>query len=198
MEENIFETIAKKYDSPERIELANIIARKVSEELIQSKDKTLIDYGSGTGLIGLQIADSVKTAILVDSSENMVEIINNKVAANKTPNVKAFVADFTKDMIEIKADIILVSLVLLHIPDTKVILEELYETLNTDGNLIIIDFDKNPNVYHPKVHNGFVADELEALLTSVGFKSTDIQPFHHGEKLFMKHDATLFIAVSKK
>ncbi|MBC1456352.1 class I SAM-dependent methyltransferase [Listeria newyorkensis] len=198
MEENVFETIAKKYDSTERIELANIIAHKVREELVESKDKTLIDYGSGTGLIGLQIADSVKNAILIDSSENMVEIINNKVEANNIQNVETFVADFTKDTMDIKADIVLVSLVLLHIPDTKIILEKLYKTLHTDGKLIIIDFDKNPNVYHPKVHNGFVADELKALLTSTGFKSTNIQQFHHGEKVFMKQDATLFIAVSKK
>lgn len=198
MEENVFETIAKKYDSPERIELANIIVHKVSQELIESKGKTLIDYGSGTGLIGLQIADSVKTAILVDSSENMVEIINNKVAANNIQNVQTFVADFTKDTFDIKADIVLVSLVLLHIPDTKIILDKLYKTLHTDGKLIIIDFDKNPHVHHPKVHNGFAVDELEALLTSAGFKSTDIQQFHHGEKIFMKQDATLFIAVSKK
>lgn len=198
MEENVFETIAKKYDSTERIELANIIAHKVREELAQAKEKTLIDYGSGTGLIGLQIADSVKNAILVDSSENMVEIINDKVAASNIQNVQTFVADFTKDTMDIKADIVLVSLVLLHIPDTKIILEKLYKTLHTDGKLIIIDFDKNPNVYHPKVHNGFVADELKALLTNTGFKSTNIQQFHHGEKVFMKQDATLFIAVSKK
>lgn len=198
MEENVFETIAKKYDSTERIELANIIAHKVREELAQAKEKTLIDYGSGTGLIGLQIADSVKNAILVDSSENMVEIINDKVAASNIQNVQTFVADFTKDTMDIKADIVLVSIVLLHIPDTKIILEKLYKTLQTDGKLIIIDFDKNPNVYHPKVHNGFVADELKALLTGTGFKSTNIQQFHHGEKVFMKQDATLFIAVSKK
>lgn len=198
MEENIFEAIAKKYDSTERIELANIISHKVREELVQAKDKTLIDYGSGTGLIGLQIASSVKTALFVDSSKNMVEIINNKIAANKLQNTLTFVADFTKETLDIKADIILVSLVLLHIPDTKNILEKFYETLHTDGKLIIIDFDKNPNVYHPKVHSGFATDELEELLTSVGFKSTSIQPFHHGEKIFMKQDATLFIAVSKK
>ncbi|WP_430536291.1 methyltransferase domain-containing protein [Listeria rocourtiae] len=198
MEENIFETIAKKYDSTERIELANIITHKVKEELVQAKDKTFIDYGSGTGLIGLQVASSVKTAILIDSSENMIEIINNKIEANKLGNVQTLVADFTRSTLDVKADIVLVSLVLLHIPDTKTILERLYETLNTDGKLIIIDFDKNPNVYHPKVHNGFVANELKSLLANTGFKSTTIQQFYHGRNIFMKQDATLFIAVSKK
>lgn len=198
MEENIFETIAKKYDSTERIELANIITHKVKEELVQAKDKTFIDYGSGTGLIGLQVASSVKTAILIDSSENMIEIINNKIEANKLGNVQTLVADFTRSTLDVKADIVLVSLVLLHIPDTKTILERLYETLNTDGKLIIIDFDKNPNVYHPKVHNGFVANELKSLLANTGFKSTTIQQFYHGRNIFIKQDATLFIAVSKK
>lgn len=198
MEENVFETMARKYDSSERIELANIIATKISEELTQAKDKTLIDYGSGTGLVGLQLADHVKNAILIDSSNSMVEIINEKVTENNIPNVQTTVADLTKDTIDVKADIIIVSLVLLHIPDTKLILEKLYATLHAGGQLIIVDFDKNLAISHPKVHNGFVASELEALLTDVGFQSASIQLFHSGEKLFMKQDATLFIAVSQK
>ncbi|MBA3926461.1 class I SAM-dependent methyltransferase [Listeria rustica] len=198
MEENVFETMARKYDSSERIELANIIATKISEELTQAKDKTLIDYGSGTGLVGLQMADYVKNAILIDSSSTMVEIINEKVTENNISNVQTIVADLTKDTIDVKADIIIVSLVLLHIPDTKLILEKLYATLHADGQLIIVDFDKNPAISHPKVHNGFVASELEALLTDVGFQSASIQLFHSGKKLFMKQDATLFIAVSQK
>ncbi|EUJ23221.1 methyltransferase [Listeria grandensis FSL F6-0971] len=198
MEDNIFENIAKKYDNPQRIELANIIANRVKEELADAGDKTLIDYGSGTGLVGLQLAGLVESATLIDAAENMVAIINEKLASHPLQNVSALVSDFTADTIPVKADIILVSLVLLHIPDTKIILEQLYKTLNENGKLIIVDFDKNPQISHPKVHNGFVAAELEELLAQTGFKNATIEVFHHGNNLFMNQDASLFIATSSK
>lgn len=45
MTNNIFNQMAKEYDSEERIALANIIANQVKEELDDSKDKSLLDYG---------------------------------------------------------------------------------------------------------------------------------------------------------
>jgi ubiquinone/menaquinone biosynthesis C-methylase UbiE len=67
------------------------------------------------------------------------------------------------------------SLVLLHIPDTRKILHVLFHTLNKDGKLIIIDFDKNDNINHPKVHNGFSHEKLKKNLSEVGFKSTEVE-----------------------
>lgn len=198
MEDNIFERMAKNYDSESRIELANIVASRVKKELMEAKNKTLIDYGSGTGLIGLQLTDLVNSITLIDSSEGMVEIIRDKIAQTNIQNARTLVADFTKDVSATKADIILVSLVLLHIPDTKLILERLYGTLNDGGKLIIVDFDKNERIDHPTVHNGFDANELKKWLASTGFESTDIDIFYHGEKVFMKQDADMFIAVSYK
>ena len=51
MENNVFEQMAKRYDTEERIELAKVIVKEVRPELRNSKSKSLIDYGSGTGLI---------------------------------------------------------------------------------------------------------------------------------------------------
>ena len=51
MENNVFEQMAKRYDTEERMELAKIIVKEVRPELRNSKSKSLIDYGSGTGLI---------------------------------------------------------------------------------------------------------------------------------------------------
>jgi len=90
------------------------------------------------------------------------------------------------------------SLVLLHIPDTKKILQELFNILNSGGKLIIIDFDKNDEINHPKVHNGFSHEELKRGLTEVGFKSNEIKTFYHGNRIFMKQDASMFISISIK
>jgi ubiquinone/menaquinone biosynthesis C-methylase UbiE len=198
MENNVFEQMAKRYDTEERIELAKVIVKEVRPELRNSKSKSLIDYGSGTGLIGLELSDLVHSILLVDSSEQMLEVAKAKISHKGITNSKVLYSDFTQETPELKADIVLMSLVLLHIPDTKKILQELFNILNNGGKLIIIDFDKNDKINHPKVHNGFSHEELKKRLSEVGFKSIEVKTFYHGNGIFMNQDASMFISSSIK
>ncbi|ARK20467.1 class I SAM-dependent DNA methyltransferase [Sporosarcina ureae] len=198
MEENVFEQMAKRYDSDERKELARIVAEEVKPEVQDSRSKSLIDYGSGTGLVGLALADLVESILLVDSSQQMLEVAQAKISRGEITNAKVLYTDFTQESPELQADIVLVSLVLLHVPDTKKILQELYNVLTEDGKLIIIDFDKNEKVTHPKVHNGFVHEELKQLLSEVGFKDIEIRNFYSGKNIFVNEDATMLISTSRK
>jgi ubiquinone/menaquinone biosynthesis C-methylase UbiE len=198
VENNIFEQMAKRYDTEERVELAKVIVKEVRKELRNNKSKSLIDYGSGTGLISLELSDLVDSILLIDSSEQMLEVAKAKISHKGIINSKVLYADFTQESPELRADIILLSLVLLHIPDTKKILQELFNILNTGGKLIIIDFDKNDKINHPKVHNGFSHEELKNSLSESGFKSIEIKTFHHGNRIFMNQDAAMFISSSIK
>ncbi|WP_221568228.1 class I SAM-dependent methyltransferase [Alkalihalobacillus sp. TS-13] len=198
MENNVFEQMAKRYDTEERIELAKVIVKEVRPELRNSKSKSLIDYGSGTGLISLELSDLVDSILLVDSSKQMLEVAKAKISHKGITNSKVLYSDFTQETPELKADIVLMSLVLLHIPDTKKILQELFNILNNGGKLIIIDFDKNDKINHPKVHNGFSHEELKERLSEVGFKSIEIKTFYHGNRIFMNQDASMFLSSSIK
>ena len=198
MENNVFEQMAKRYDTEERIELAKVIVKEVRPELQNSKSKSLIDYGSGTGLVSLELSDLVDSILLVDSSKQMLEVAKAKITHRGITNAKVLYSDFTQETPELKADIVLMSLVLLHIPDTKKILQELFNILNNGGKLIIIDFDKNDKINHPKVHNGFSHEELKKRLSEVGFKSSEMKTFYHGNRIFMNQDASMFISSSIK
>jgi ubiquinone/menaquinone biosynthesis C-methylase UbiE len=198
MENNVFEQMAKRYDTEERMELAKVIVKEVRPELRNSKSQSLIDYGSGTGLVSLELADLVDSILLVDSSEQMLEVAKAKISHRGISNANVLYSDFTQDTPELKADIILLSLVLLHIPDTKKILQELFSILKDGGKLIMIDFDKNDQINHPKVHNGFSQEELKRRLSEVGFTSTEIKTFYHGKRIFMNQDASMFRSSSIK
>jgi len=198
MEDNVFEQMAKKYDTEVRIELAKVVVKEVRPELRNSKSKSLIDYGSGTGLVSLELNDLVDSVLLVDSSPQMLEVAKAKIAHKGIINAKVLYSDFTQETAEPKADIVLMSLVLLHIPDTRKILQELFNILNKGGKLIIIDFDKNDKINHPKVHNGFSHEELKKGLSEVGFKSIEIKTFYNGHRIFINQDASMFISSSIK
>lgn len=62
----------------------------------------------------------------------------------------------------------------------------------------MVDFDKNENIQHPTVHNSFSHEELKETLAEVGFSSTEMRTFYHGKQIFMKQDASMFLASSVK
>lgn len=198
MSENVFERLAQRYDTPERKELAAIITAQVKKKLKDSAGKLLIDYGAGTGLISLELHEKVDSLLLVDSSKEMLAVAQQKIEDRQITNAKTFFADFLQVKSQQKADLLLMSLVLLHIPDTEKILRILFETLKPGGRMILIDFEKNDQIDHPKVHNGFSERELSELLEKVGFQTWTRETFYQGEHLFMNKAASLFCLTADK
>lgn len=198
MGDNVFEELAKRYDTQERRKLAEAIVKELRPELRNSTSKSLLDYGSGTGLVSLELSDLAGSVLLVDSSKKMLEVAQAKISQKGIANSRVLYSDFTQETPELKADIVLLSLVLLHIPDTKKILEQLFQILNYGGKLIVVDFDKNEKIDHPKVHNGFSHEGLKKTLSDVGFTSIEMKTFYHGNRIFMNQDASMFISSSVK
>lgn len=197
MTENLFDNIAKKYDSEKQIHLAKKIQDKVKSELQETSDKVLLDYGSGTGLVSLDLAGSVKELYLVDASKEMTEITSQKIKQQELRNAKALEANLLTTELPFKADIILISLVLLHVPETQNFLAKLKKQLNTGGKLLIVDFDLNEKITDKRVHNGFEKNYLKEVLESIGFTDVLSETFYEGEKLFMNQDASLCLTVAR-
>lgn len=86
MEGNVFEQIASKYDTAQRIALAQLVAKRVREEIQGSPSQSLIDYGSGTGLVSLELADLAESVLLVDSSRQMLEVAAAKISRSGISN----------------------------------------------------------------------------------------------------------------
>lgn len=196
---DIFDMMATGYDTPERIRIAKIISDAVRESLDDADNKKAIDFGCGTGLVGLNLLKDFKSVLFLDSSPNMIEQINQKIKKFNITNADTLCFDLEKESItNTRADYIILAQVLLHIMDIKPVLAGLYDMLNDEGHIIIADFIKNDAVVSDIVHNGFVQEELIELMTRIGFKDIKFKPFYTGSKIFMNQDATLFILDSQK
>lgn len=196
---DIFDMMATGYDTPERIRIAKIISDAVRESLDDADNKKAIDFGCGTGLVGLNLLKDFKSVLFLDSSPNMIEQINQKIKKFNITNADTLCFDLEKESItNTRADYIILAQVLLHIMDIEPVLAGLYDMLNDEGHIIIADFVKNDAVVSDIVHNGFVQEELIELMTRIGFKDIKFKPFYTGSKIFMNQDATLFILDSQK
>ncbi|WP_407312245.1 class I SAM-dependent DNA methyltransferase [Desulfosporosinus sp. SB140] len=196
---DIFDMMAKRYDTLERIQIAKLASDAIREYLIDANDKKAIDFGCGTGLVGMNLLNEFNSILFLDSSQNMIDHIKQKIIGFNIQNADTLYFDLEKEcLLDLHADYIFMSQVLLHIHDVKSVLSRLYDVLNVGGHLIIVDFNLNEEVVSDMVHNGFDQAELSDLMAKVGFKEIQSKTFYTGSKIFMNHDASLFILDSQK
>jgi cyclopropane fatty-acyl-phospholipid synthase-like methyltransferase len=145
-------------DLPRRVNLAKAVVKNILPHL--KGDEKILEFGCGTGLVGLNIAPFVKEVIGIDTSEKMVEKFNEK-AKKLNLNAKAY----KKDIFEIneKFDVVISSMTLHHIKDIKKLSKKLYEI--TD-RCFLADLEKEDGTFHTRgnddvMHFGFSKKELK-------------------------------------
>jgi len=145
-------------DLPRRVNLAKAVVKNILPYL--RGDEKVLEFGCGTGLVGLNIAPFVKTITGIDTSQKMVEKFNEK-AKKHNLNAKAYV----KDIFEIneRFDIVISSMTLHHIKDINKLNEKLLQITN---KVFLADLVKEDGSFHTRgnedvEHFGFKKEELK-------------------------------------
>mgnify|MGYP003560230113 FL=1 len=194
-----FDSIANSYDNPERTRIAMVASDAIKEYLGDTRSKSAIDFGCGTGLVGMNLVNEFESLLFMDTSENMLDIVKKKITDVGALNARTLCFDFeSSSQPDLRADYIFMAQVLLHIQDYEAVLAKLHAVLNDEGHLLIVDFNKNDKVVSELVHNGFDQEQLKALMLKIGFKDIRSKTIYSGTKLFMNQDASLFIKKKKK
>ncbi|KRE58421.1 class I SAM-dependent methyltransferase [Paenibacillus sp. Soil750] len=194
-----FEMIANVYDTPERIQIAKVSSDAIREYVVDANRKNAIDFGCGTGLVGLSLLNEFNSMLFLDTSPNMITQLKQKISDLHIQHADTLCFDFEKEgLSDLHADYIFMAQVLLHIPDVEFVLSRLFEVLNEGGHLLIVDFDKNEKVVSDMVHNGFNQEKLTDIMTKIGYKNIQSKTFHQESNIFMGQDASMFILDSQK
>lgn len=198
-----FEMIAAVYDTPERVHIAKISSDAIRDYLIEhevdTKNMDGIDFGCGTGLVGIDLLDCFRSVLFLDSSESMIRQVEEKSGSLGLRNVDTRCFDLEKNgRPDFHADCIFMVQVLLHISNTESILSRLFDILHEGGHLLIVDFDHNEQIVSDLVHHGFDQNELADTMLKTGYKNIRSKTIHTGRKIFMGQDASMFIMGARK
>ena len=202
---NRFDTMAAGFDTNPRVKRAKAVADELRSH-ISSAGKTAIEYGCGTGLVGLNLSDDFSSLTFIDSSAGMVDELQKKIAGRGASKLHTLCCDLMEELpAGLRTDHIFMSLVLHHISDTKKALGVFHEMLNEGGHLLIVDLDTEDGSFHAEYpdfdgHNGYDQSALAALAKSAGFKSVTSRTFFHDVKNVNGSDIpySMFILDAKK
>ncbi len=154
-------------------------ARRVAEAIVKRvpslPGNTVLEYGAGTGLLGLILQPLVAEVTLADSSSEMLAVAQEKIASRGIRNAKTLHLDLTVGPVpELRFDLVCTLMTLHHIPDTDGVLDAFRRLLSSGGLLCIADLDREDGSFHGAGftgHNGFDRADLRARLERGGFRN---------------------------
>jgi len=175
-----FDSKARQWDdNPVFRERGLMIAEAIRKAVPLKRSMSALDYGCGTGLLSFPLCDELGSILMADSSGGMLEVVNEKIAAQGVSNMSTMKIDFHSDPHPSQRfDLIVTSMTLHHVPDTDHILHVFHDLLNPGGYLCVADLDQEDGSFHgPEidVHHGFDRDDLSRRAEQAGFTDPQFQ-----------------------
>ncbi len=160
-------------DDPAKLLRAREVAEAIRATVPVTPEAAVLEYGCGTGLLGLALAPHVARITLADSSEGMLEVVRRKLASGAAPNAVALRLDLERDPLPAgRYDLVCSLLTLHHVHDLDQVLRQLRAALTEGGTLCVADLDAEDGSFHghgADVHHGFSRDALADRLRAAGF-----------------------------
>jgi ubiquinone/menaquinone biosynthesis C-methylase UbiE len=204
-----FDQSAATWDTePRRIELMKAVGEAILREVQPTKDMDVLDYGCGTGLVGLFLLPHVRSVTGADSSPGMLEVLGKKIRDGGLQGMGAMKLDLEHDPVpQDRCHMIASSMVMHHVADLDRVLHGFHEMLRPGGVLCLADLDTEPGIFHtPEAaesvhHHGFDRNAFMSRLKAVGFTNTRdttahvlSKPVQSGEE----RDFPVFLIVARR
>jgi 2-polyprenyl-3-methyl-5-hydroxy-6-metoxy-1,4-benzoquinol methylase len=170
-----FDERAKDWDSdPKKVERARVVAEAIRKAIPLTTNMSALEYGCGTGLLSFALQADLGQITLADTSQGMLDVLDEKIAAAGVTNMHPVKLDLVSDTVPASRFDLTYSLMTLHhIADVKDMLGKFHAVLKSGGYLLVADLDKEDGAFHTDgttdVHLGFERGELQQMVEAAGF-----------------------------
>jgi 2-polyprenyl-3-methyl-5-hydroxy-6-metoxy-1,4-benzoquinol methylase len=166
-------------DDPTRAARAADVARQIMERVPLTDGMDVLDFGSGTGLLGFQLLPHVASVTFADPSEGMLQQVAAKLRAGGFQGGHTLRLAPGTPTLPQHYDAIVSLMTLHHVADPTAVLASLAEHLRPGGWLAVCDLDAEDGSFHDDdphldVHHGFERHELTAQLEALGLESVHV------------------------
>jgi tRNA (cmo5U34)-methyltransferase len=171
---NEFDAKAAEWDkNPMHWDRSAAIAGEIIRLIPLKKEMTALEYGAGTGITSFLLKDYLKEITLMDNSQEMIRVIDEKIESSQVKNLKTLKFDLETEEFEAgKFDFIFTQMVLHHVGDIEMIISKFHGLLNPGGYLVIADLYEEDGSFHGDGftgHKGFNMHALSGILSKNRF-----------------------------
>jgi ubiquinone/menaquinone biosynthesis C-methylase UbiE len=145
----------------------------------------LLDYGCGTGLVGLFLLPHVRSVTGADSSPGMLDVLRGKIREGGITGMTALQLDLEREPVPAsRFHLIVCSMVMHHVADPDRVLAAFRAMLHPGGIVCIADLDAEPGNFHPPEaaasvhHHGFDRDDFQRRLEAAAFQAVRATTAH--------------------
>lgn len=182
-----FDALAKEWDdAPRRVATAKAIANAIMTANRPHTDERAFEFGCGTGLLSLALAPELSEIVAMDSSAQMLDVLDTKARTLGITNIRALEGSVPEHCPDGAFDLIFSSMTLHHVADIRKLLTTLFDLCRPGGRIALADLDKEDGSFHgdkPGIaHHGFDRDELKAMIDEAGFSDIRFSNAHAMEK----------------
>lgn len=203
MTEHFDQKAATWDEDPARVERAAEIARQIMEAIPLDRDMDVLEFGSGTGLLGFNLLPHVSRVTFADTSEGMLARVREKLRAGEHRRGHVLHLDSHELRLPRRYDAIVSLLTLHHVSDTAGVIRLLADHLTPGGWLALCDLDTEDGSFHEDpamdVHHGFERESLLALVDEAGLVEGRVQTAYtiRTEHTGSVRDYTLFLLTAR-
>jgi predicted TPR repeat methyltransferase len=199
-----FNAVAASWDDdPSKVRRALEVAEAIRTAATVTAATRILEYGCGTGLLGLALAPHAARVTLADASDGMLAVLARKLAGGAAGNARALKLDLEHQPLPPERYELVCSLMTLHhVHDLDRVLPLLRAALVPGGLLCVADLDAEDGSFHGPghgVHHGFDRTELGARMQAAGFAAPTFRTVHQIEKTVAGAARTfdVFLAVAR-
>ncbi len=168
-----FNEAANSWDSSQKSQRAIHLANEVKKDGNLKLDGDILDFGCGTGLLGVEFIEEAKSLLGVDVSSGMLEAFDLKTkdsAKTKSKNV-----NLEEESLERKFDLIVSSMTFHHLINPEAVLVKFSKMINPGGGIALIDLETEDGTFH--------GDNEKAGVRHFGFSSADLAQWAKSSQL---------------
>ena len=200
-----FDKAAATWDKkPRRVQLAEKISAAIITRLPLNENMSGMEFGCGTGLVSLALAPKLKTLAALDTSQGMLEVLQEKIDEQQLTNMHCLNVDILEDSYKEQYDLIFCSMTLHLLKDADAVLKRFVELLNPGGYLAVADLLTEDGSFHgPAVkeiyhHKGFDTEKLGKTLTELGLLHIHTDIVHTITKETTQKEYPIFLLTGQK
>jgi cyclopropane fatty-acyl-phospholipid synthase-like methyltransferase len=203
MQERNFDREAATWDAePRRVKLARDIVETIKAEIKLEPGMDIMDFGCGTGLVGLLLRPQVRSLTCVDNSQGMLDVLKGKAAHAGIDGVTTRLVDVSKGgELTGSYDCIVSAMALHHIRDIAGVARQLYQALREGGRIGIADLEQEQGKFHEDhsgvFHHGFERAQLSGIFAEAGFADIRFRRAAEVEKPSGKFPVFLMVGSKK-